>query len=170
MKKVLFALLTFAIGSTALLTRNTAYARGDLVTMSGSFAPGTIIVRTNERRLYYVTAVGQAIRYPVGVGRAGKQWAGTSHITGKYTYPAWSPPAEVRHDKPNLPQVISGGSSGNPMGVAAMTLARGEYAIHGTNQPSSIGRFVSYGCIRMFNEDIEDLYGRVSVGTRVVVQ
>ena len=170
MKKVLFALLTLAIGSTALLTRNTAYARGDLVTMNGSFAPGTVIVRTNERRLYYVTAVGQAIRYPVGVGRAGKQWAGTSYVTGKCTYPAWSPLAEIRHDKPNLPQVIPGGSPGNPMGVAAMTLARGEYAIHGTNRPSSIGHFVSYGCIRMFNEDIEDLYGRISVGTRVVVQ
>jgi lipoprotein-anchoring transpeptidase ErfK/SrfK len=104
-KRVLFALLTFAIGSTALLTRNTAYARGDLVTMNGSFAPGTMIVRTNERRLYYVMAVGQAIRY-LGVARAGKQWAGTSYVTGKCTYPAWSPLAEIRHDKPNLPQVI----------------------------------------------------------------
>jgi lipoprotein-anchoring transpeptidase ErfK/SrfK len=169
-KKVLFALLTFAIGATALPTGNTAYARGDVVTMNGSVAPGTIIVRTNVRRLYYVTAAGQAIRYLVGVGRAGRQWAGRSYITGKYTYPAWSPPAAVRHDKPNLPNVIPGGSTGNPMGVAAMTLAGGEYAIHGTNQPSSIGHFVSYGCIRMFNEDVEDLYGRVSVGTRVVVQ
>jgi len=111
-----------------------------------------------------------AVTYPVGVGRAGRQWAGMSYVTGKYSYPAWSPPAAVRHDKPNLPNVIPGGSAGNPMGVAAMTLAGGEYAIHGTNQPSSIGHFVSYGCIRMFNEDIEDLYGRVSVGTRVVVQ
>ena len=172
MKKViLFSLLVASVGATAALTMgNPAHARGDLVTMTRSFAPGTIIVRTNERRLYYVTGVGQAIRYPVGVGRAGRQWAGTSYITGKYTYPAWSPPAEVRHDKPNLPHVIPGGSPGNPMGVAAMTLARGEYAIHGTNQPSSIGHFVSYGCIRMFNEDIEDLYSRVTVGTRVVVE
>jgi lipoprotein-anchoring transpeptidase ErfK/SrfK len=169
-KRVLFVLLTFVSGAATLPVANTAYARGDVVTMTGSFAPGTIIVRTNERRLYYVTAARLAIRYPVGVGRAGKQWAGTSYITGKYTHPAWSPPAEVRHDKPNLPQIIPGGSPGNPMGVAAMTLARGEYAIHGTNQPSSIGHFVSYGCIRMFNEDIEDLYGRVSVGTPVVVR
>jgi lipoprotein-anchoring transpeptidase ErfK/SrfK len=76
----------------------------------------------------------------------------------------------VRRDKPNLPPIIPGGSPHNPMGVAAMTLSGGEYAIHGTNQPSSIGRFVSYGCIRMFNEDIQDLYQRVSVGTQVIVQ
>jgi lipoprotein-anchoring transpeptidase ErfK/SrfK len=168
-KKVLFALLTFAIGATALPTGNTAYARGDVVTMNGSVAPGTIIVRTNVRRLYYVTAAGQAIRYLVGVGRAGRQWAGRSYITGKYTYPAWSPPAAVRHDKPNLPNVIPGGSTGNPMGVAAMTLAGGEYAIHGTNVPNSIGGFVSYGCIRMYNQDVVDLYSRVSVGTTVAV-
>jgi lipoprotein-anchoring transpeptidase ErfK/SrfK len=91
-------------------------------------------------------------------------------ISGKYQRPAWSPPAEVRRDKPHLPDVIAGGSPHNPMGVAAMTLAGGEYAIHGTNQPSSIGHFVSYGCIRMFNEDITDLYGRVGIGTTVVVQ
>jgi lipoprotein-anchoring transpeptidase ErfK/SrfK len=87
-----------------------------------------------------------------------------------YIRPAWSPPAAVRLDHPNLPKVIAGGSPRNPMGVAAMSLAGGEYAIHGTNQPSSIGHFVSYGCIRMFNEDITDLYGRVYVGTQVVVQ
>jgi lipoprotein-anchoring transpeptidase ErfK/SrfK len=170
-KKITFALLVSSvISAAALATGNTVCAQGDVVSMKETFVPGTIVVRTNERRLYYVTGVGQAISYPVGVGRAGKQWAGTSHITGKYIHPAWSPPAEVRRDKPNLPPVIAGGSPGNPMGVAAMTIAGGEYAIHGTNQPSSIGHFVSYGCIRMFNEDIKDLYDRVSVGTRVVVQ
>jgi lipoprotein-anchoring transpeptidase ErfK/SrfK len=100
--------------------------------MKEAVTPGTIIVRTQERRLYYVTGAGQAISYPVGVGRVGKQWSGTSYISGKYTHPAWSPPAEVRRDKPHLPQVIPGGSPGNPMGVAAMTLSGGEYAIHGT--------------------------------------
>jgi lipoprotein-anchoring transpeptidase ErfK/SrfK len=169
-KGILFALLVSTVGATDLATGNAAHAQGDVVTMKETVRPGTIIVRTNERRLYYVTGVGQAIRYPVGVGRAGKEWAGASYITGKYSHPAWSPPAEVRRDKPNLPQVIAGGSSGNPMGVAAMTLAGGQYAIHGTNQPSSIGHFVSYGCIRMFNEDIKDLYDRVTVGTRVVVE
>jgi lipoprotein-anchoring transpeptidase ErfK/SrfK len=169
-KKILFVFLVSTVGATGLATGNAAHAQGDAVMMKESISPGTIIVRTKERRLYYVTGAGQAISYPVGVGRAGKQWAGTSYISGKYSHPAWSPPAEVRRDKPYLPQVIAGGSPGNPMGVAAMTLAGGEYAIHGTNQPSSIGHFVSYGCIRMFNEDIKDLYDRVDVGTRVIVE
>jgi lipoprotein-anchoring transpeptidase ErfK/SrfK len=169
-KKTLFVLLGAAVGVAGLASLDTAYARGDMVTMKEAVTPGTIIVRTKERRLYYITGAGQAISYPVGVGKIGKQWSGTSYISGKYTQPAWSPPTEVRHDKPYLPQVIPGGSPGNPMGVAAMTLGGGEYAIHGTNQPNSIGHFVSYGCIRMFNEDIKDLFGRVSVGTRVVVE
>jgi lipoprotein-anchoring transpeptidase ErfK/SrfK len=128
------------------------------------------VVRTSERRLYLVTGEGHAIRYPVGVGRLGKQWSGTSYINGKYRSPAWSPPAEIRHDKPGMPLVIPGGSPRNPMGVAAMTLADGEYAIHGTNAPGSIGGFVSYGCIRMYNQDILDLYERVGVGTKVIVK
>ncbi len=132
-------------------------------------APGTIVVKTSERRLYFVFGNGQAIRYPVGVGRAGKQWTGQSYIDGKYVRPDWSPPAEVRRDKPSLPDVIPGESPRNPMGAAAMTLSGGEYAIHGTNAPDSIGRFVSYGCIRMYNQDIVDLFDRVNVGTPVVV-
>jgi lipoprotein-anchoring transpeptidase ErfK/SrfK len=134
----------------------------------GGYSPGTIVVKTNER-LYYVVDGGHAIRYPVGVGRAGKQWSGNSRIDGKYLQPAWSPPADVKRDKPSLPDVIPGGSPRNPMGVAAMTLSGGEYAIHGTNAPGSIGGFVSYGCIRMHNADITDLFARVSVGTSVVV-
>jgi lipoprotein-anchoring transpeptidase ErfK/SrfK len=169
-KKILCALLLSTAGAAGFASVDAAHAGGDVVAMKEAAAPGTIIVRTKERRLYYVTGSGQAISYPVGVGRVGKQWAGTSYISGKYTHPAWSPPAEVRRDKPYLPQVIPGGSPGNPMGVAAMTLGGGEYAIHGTNQPGSIGHFVSYGCIRMLNEDIQDLYSRVSVGTRVVVE
>jgi lipoprotein-anchoring transpeptidase ErfK/SrfK len=163
------AALTAIVCAFALAPR-AAQARGETVTVKGSYMPGTIVVRTGERHLYYFTGYGQAIRYPVGVGRAGKQWSGTSYINGKYIRPDWSPPAEVRHDHPGLPTVIKGGSPRNPMGVAAMSLAGGEYAIHGTNQPGSIGHFVSYGCIRMYNEDIKDLYDRVSVGTRVVVQ
>jgi len=128
------------------------------------------VIHTAERRLYLVAGNGYAVRYPVGVGRAGKQWAGVSQIDGKYLSPAWSPPAEIKRDKPSLPNVIPGGSPHNPMGVAAMTLSGGgEYAIHGTNQPGLIGGFVSHGCIRMLNGDITDLYGRVSVGTTVVV-
>lgn len=132
-------------------------------------SPGTIVVRTSERRLYFVIAEGRAIRYPVGVGRVGKQWAGTSYVDGKYIRPAWSPPDEIRRDKPSIPAVIPGGAPNNPMGAAALTLAHGEYAIHGTNRPATVGGFVSYGCIRMYNQDITDLLGRVSVGTFVVV-
>jgi lipoprotein-anchoring transpeptidase ErfK/SrfK len=146
-----------------------ARAGHETVNAAGSYSAGTIVIHTRERRLYYYVGGGRALRYPVGVGRAGKQWSGTSYISGKYLNPAWSPPEEVRHDKPHLPDVVPGGSPHNPMGVAAMTLAGGEYAIHGTNRPSSIGGFVSYGCIRMFNDDITDLYRRVDTNTMVVV-
>jgi lipoprotein-anchoring transpeptidase ErfK/SrfK len=145
-----------------------ARANGDVVAFGG-YASGTIVVKTNERRLYLVVDAQHAIRYPVGVGKAGKQWQGTSRIDGKYVRPAWSPPAEVKRDMPSLPDVIPGGTPQNPMGVAAMTLAGTEYAIHGTNMPGSIGRFVSYGCIRMYNQDVTDLFDRVGVGTTVVV-
>jgi lipoprotein-anchoring transpeptidase ErfK/SrfK len=135
----------------------------------GAFSVGTIVIKTSERRLYYIVDQGKAIRYPVGVGRFGKQWTGSSFITGKYLRPAWSPPAEVKRDKPRIPDLIQGGSPRNPMGAAAMTLSGGEYAIHGTNMPGSVGGFVSYGCIRMYNADVVDLFNRVGVGTRVMV-
>jgi lipoprotein-anchoring transpeptidase ErfK/SrfK len=151
------------------VTSQPAQARGDVVAFGGGYSAGTIVVRTNERRLYFVMGDGRAIRYPVGVGKAGKQWAGTSRIDGKYVKPAWSPPADVKRDNPKLPDVIPGGSPRNPMGVAAMTLSGGEYAIHGTNVPGSVGGFVSYGCIRMYNADITDLFDRVNVGATVVV-
>src|SRR3954447_16287402 len=153
----------------ALLTISAADAGPQLVGIHNEYSPGTIVVKTGERRLYLILDEGHAMRYPVGVGKSGKQWAGETRIDGKYRNPAWAPPADVRHDKPDLPDVIAGGSPRNPMGVAAMTLAGGEYAIHGTNVPGSVGGFVSYGCIRMFNDDITDLYRRVSVGTTVVV-
>ena len=162
------AVLAATIGA-GLLMSTTAEARPDMVGFHGDYSPGTIVVKTNERRLYLVLDEGHAVRYPVGVGKAGKQWAGVTRIDGKYRNPAWSPPAEVKHDKPSIPNVIPGGSPQNPMGVAAMTLAGGEYAIHGTNVPGSVGGFVSYGCIRMLNPDITDLYQRVPVGTPVVV-
>jgi lipoprotein-anchoring transpeptidase ErfK/SrfK len=142
---------------------------GKIVGFSGTYSSGTVVVKTNERALYYVLGNGKAVRYPVGVGRAGKQWSGTAYINGMQLKPAWSPPADIRRDKPSLPAVIPGGAPSNPMGAAAMTLSGGEYAIHGTNNPGSIGGFVSYGCIRMYNADILDLYNRVGWGTTVVV-
>jgi lipoprotein-anchoring transpeptidase ErfK/SrfK len=161
--------LVATIGAGVLMS-GTAEAQPEVVAMHEAYAPGTIVVRTGERRLYLVIDSDHAMRYPVGVGKAGKQWSGTAEIEGKYREPAWSPPADVKHDHPSIPDVIPGGSPQNPMGVAAMTLSGGgEYAIHGTNVPNSIGHYVSYGCIRMLNPDISDLYQRVSVGTPVVV-
>ena len=143
-------------------------AARETVAASG-YAPGTIVIHTRERRLYYYLGGGKALRYPVGVGRAGMQWSGTAFVNGKYLNPAWAPPADIRREAPDLPAVIPGGSPHNPMGVAALTLSGGEYAIHGTNRPESIGGFVSHGCIRMYNEDITDLYNRVGYNTPVVV-
>jgi len=155
--------------STIVTTVTPASARGEIVPFRGDVSAGTIVVRTSQRRLYLVLGEGRALSYPVGVGRAGRQWAGRAVIDGKHVRPAWGPPAEIAREHPNLPRVIPGGAPNNPMGVAALTLSGGEYAIHGTNNPRSIGGFVSYGCIRMYNQDITDLFDRVSVGTPVVV-
>ncbi len=151
----------------ALLAPTASNAR-ELVNFSG-YSVGTIVVKTTERQLYYVVGDGKALRYPVGVGRAGMAWAGTTFIDGKYIKPGWSAPESIRKDYARLPAVVPGGSPSNPMGAAAMTLAGGEYAIHGTNNPGSVGHFVSHGCIRMYNSDIMDLFNRVGFGTRVVV-
>jgi lipoprotein-anchoring transpeptidase ErfK/SrfK len=164
----LAGILSVAIVVAAGIAAQPAAAREVVAFKEGS--AGSIIIKTNERRLYYVIGDGHAIRYPVGVGKAGKRWSGKTYIDGKYRRPAWSPPKEVKRDKPSLPDLIPGGSPRNPMGEAAMTLSGGEYAIHGTNMPNSVGGFVSYGCIRMYNADILDLFARVSVGTTVLVQ
>ena len=161
--------LALACAAAAWLDAAPAAARDIVNFRDTNISAGTVVVRTNERRLYFVLGDGKAIVYPVGVGMWSKQWSGTTRIDGKYLKPAWSPPKEVKRDKPSLPDVIPGGTPQNPMGAAALTLAGGEYAIHGTNMPGSVGGFVSYGCIRMFNQDIVDLYSRVSVGTTVMV-
>lgn len=166
LRKLAVTVAALAFGS---VFTTVAIARPDLVMSPAGYSAGSIVVKTSERRLYLVLGEGHAVRYPVGVGKPGKQWAGATRIDGKYRNPAWSPPAEVKRDKPSIPNVIEGGSPHNPMGVAAMTLAGGEYAIHGTNVPNSIGGYVSYGCIRMYNQDISDLFERVSIGTPVYV-
>ena len=153
----------------ALLAPAAASAR-EIVRFNENYSAGTIVIKTNERRLYYVLGGGQAIRYPVGVGRRGMAWTGSAFIDGKYIKPGWSAPESIRKDYARLPAVVPGGSPSNPMGAAAMTLSGGgEYAIHGTNNPGSVGGFVSHGCIRMYNADIMDLYNRASYGTPVVV-
>jgi lipoprotein-anchoring transpeptidase ErfK/SrfK len=156
------------IAKPQAVKRDIKHAR-ETVRLNG-YSAGTIVIKTNERHLYYVTGEGQAIRYRVGVGKAGMAWTGQSSIDGKYISPAWQAPDSIRKDYSRLPPVIPGGSPSNPMGAAALTLSGGgQYAIHGTNNPGSIGGFVSHGCIRMYNQDIMDLYARVSVGTKVVV-
>jgi len=131
--------------------------------------PGTIIVHTSERFLYLVQGNGRAIRYGVRVGREGFQWQGLLKITRKAEWPDWTPPPEMIQRQPYLPRFMAGGP-GNPLGARAMYLGTTVYRIHGTNQPDTIGKAVSSGCFGMVNADIIDLYGRVPVGTKVVVK
>ena len=145
-----------------LFATSPAFARGDVVAFRSAYRPGTIIVATGQRQLFYVVDRERAVRYPVGVGRAGMAWHGTAYVAAKHIRPAW---ARIPGRTPTYP----GGSPNNPMGAAAMGLDRGNYAIHGTNDPSSIGGFVSHGCIRMYNDDIMDLYRRTPLGTQVHV-
>jgi lipoprotein-anchoring transpeptidase ErfK/SrfK len=129
---------------------------------------GTIIIDTPHTYLYLVLSRGSALRYGVGVGREGFTWAGTQRIARMVEWPDWHPPSEMIDRQPYLPRFMAGGP-GNPLGARALHLGNTLYRIHGTNQPSTIGQFVSSGCIRLLNEDIEDLYNRVTLGTRVVV-
>ena len=139
----------------------------ELVPFRGGYRPGTIVVKTNARELYYVLGRGRAIRYPVGVGKAGMAWHGRASVAEKYLRPAWRAPPSIAGGR--YGPIIPGGSPRNPMGAAVLGLDHGNYAIHGTNNPGSVGRFVSHGCIRMHNSDVMDLYRRVHVGTDVIV-
>lgn len=129
---------------------------------------GTIIIDTPHTHLYLVLGGGKALRYGVGVGREGFTWTGTERISRMSEWPDWHPPKEMIERQPYLPRFMAGGD-GNPLGARALYLGNTVYRIHGTNQPSTIGHFVSSGCIRLTNEDVADLYSRVNVGTRVVV-
>ena len=139
-----------------------------VVSWNGSEAPGSIIVSTQERRLYYVMGDGKAMRYGVGVGRPGFEWAGAKTITNKREWPDWTPPPEMLRRRPDLPRHMVGGPD-NPLGARAMYLGSSLYRIHGSNEPDTIGQAVSSGCIRMTNDDVMDLYTRVKVGTNVTV-
>jgi lipoprotein-anchoring transpeptidase ErfK/SrfK len=142
----------------------------EFVAFPQTYPAGTIIIKQSERRLYFTTGSGTAVRYPIAIGRAGKAWRGETFVDGKFVSPAWSAPAVVLRDHPALSRVIPGGSPRNPMGAAAITLNLSEVAIHGTtaSMRRSVGTAASYGCIRMYNEDVVDLYHRVEVGTPVV--
>ncbi len=130
--------------------------------------PGTIIVNTRERRLYYVLGDGRAIRYGIGVGRDGFTWGGVHTVTAKREWPSWTPPAQMLKRRPDLPRFMAGGPD-NPLGARAMYLGSTLYRIHGSNEPETIGQAVSSGCFRMTNNDVVDLYDRVRVGAKVVV-
>jgi lipoprotein-anchoring transpeptidase ErfK/SrfK len=132
-------------------------------------APGTIVIDTSHRFLYLLQANNTALRYGIGVGRDGFQWNGLLKITRKSEWPDWTPPPEMIERQPYLPRFMAGGP-GNPMGARALYLGNTVYRIHGTNAPETIGHAVSSGCFRLVNEQIEDLYDRVPVGTKVIVQ
>src|SRR5215813_13570517 len=131
--------------------------------------PGTVVVYTSQRFLYVVQGNNRALRYGIGVGREGFQWAGLLNITRKAEWPDWVPPPEMISRQPYLPRFMAGGP-GNPLGARALYLGSTVYRIHGTNQPQTIGSAVSSGCFRLVNNDVIDLYDRVPVGTKVVVR
>ena len=145
-----------------------AHLRRQEVSFATKEPAGTIVVDTANTHLYYVLGGGRAIRYGVRVGRDGFTWTGVQKITRKAEWPDWHPPTEMIERQPYLPRFMAGGP-GNPLGARAMYLGSTIYRIHGTNQPSTIGKFVSSGCIGMLNEDVSDLFERAKVGTRVVV-
>jgi lipoprotein-anchoring transpeptidase ErfK/SrfK len=187
--KTLIALAAIGLGATAAAAEETAaeffsasFNNGGgftgralqssiprkVVQFTQSYAPGTIVVSTKERRLYYVMADGRAMRYGVGVGRPGFQWGGVKSVTRKAEWPGWTPPPQMLKRRPDLPRHMKGGPD-NPLGARALYLGSSLYRIHGSNEPETIGEAVSSGCIRMTNEDVTDLYQRVRVGSRVVV-
>ncbi len=141
-----------------------------VVDYPADYPAGTIVIQQSQRRLYLILGHGTAISYPVAIGKPGKAWTGWAMVKAKYVNPAWAAPDSVRKDNPDLPKVIAGGAPRNPMGMRALALDLDEIAIHGTamSMRASIGSAASYGCIRMLNEHIVDLYDRVQVGTKVV--
>lgn len=152
----------------ALIWAGNAAAAGHPVSWVGDQEPGTIIIQTEQRRLYLITAPGEARSYPVAVGREGMQWFGTTSVTRKAKDPDWRPTPDMRKANPKLPEVVKGGP-GNPLGARALYLAQGYLRIHGNNDNNSIGRSASHGCYRMYNEDVIELYELVQPGAEVIV-
>jgi len=163
---------TYSQGSPAEATDEDAVLpdrlRRQIVSFDRNEPAGTIVIDTANTYLYYVLGNGRAMLYGVGVGREGFTWSGVQSISRKAEWPDWHPPAEMIARQPYLPRFVAGGP-GNPLGARAMYLGSSEYRIHGTNDPTTIGKFVSSGCIRLTNEDVSDLFSRVSVGAKVVV-
>ncbi|MEF3367183.1 L,D-transpeptidase [Methylocystis sp. 9N] len=163
--------IAFAAAVIAAASAPQVAAAREFVHYHSELTPGSIVVSEHERKLYLIVDHDDAIAYKVAVPKAGKEWTGVVQVNAKYVAPDWTPPEDVKHDHPELPEVIPGGAPNNPMGARAMTLSEGQVAIHGTTDKmrKSIGSAASYGCIRMLNEDIVDLYDRVPVGATVVM-
>ncbi|WP_069437171.1 L,D-transpeptidase [Methyloceanibacter methanicus] len=140
-----------------------------LVSFPPGYEPGTIYVQFSRARLYYVLSNGRAISYPIATPKGEARWSGETRVSAKKVNPGWTPTAEMRRENPDLPAYVPGGHPQNPLGVRALYLGKSLYRIHGTDAPWSVGQSVSHGCIRMFNQDVADLYQRVPIGTRVVV-
>jgi len=141
----------------------------EIVNEPGRHAAGTIIIKTGERRLYFVLGDGKAVRYGIGVGREGSAWSGVSTVSAKREWPDWTPTPEIIKRIPNVPRHMAGGPD-NPLGARALYLGSTLYRIHGTNEPWRIGGAASAGCIRMVNDDVIDLYNRAKIGATVIVQ
>jgi lipoprotein-anchoring transpeptidase ErfK/SrfK len=141
----------------------------EVVSFPGSVQPGQIIVSFGDRKLYWVHRRGEAISYPIAVPREQSRWQGMTTVSDKRVNPGWTPTAEMRRENPRLPVHLPGGHPLNPLGVRALYLGASMYRIHGTDAPWTIGTAVSKGCIRMYNEDVLDLYPRVPIGTKVTV-
>lgn len=141
----------------------------EIVNFTEKHAPGTIVISTRQRRLYYVLGGGKALRYAIAVGKEGYAWAGTSTVSSKKEWPGWTPTADMRKRNPSLPVHMKGGKD-NPLGARALYLGKTLYRIHGTNEPWYMGTARSSGCIRMTNEDVIDLYNRTRIGATVIVR
>ena len=157
-------LLAFLLAAFAL----PAAARPTQGSVSGKYAVGSIIIKTTERKLLFIKGQNDIVTYKIAVGRQGREWTGSTSISRKVLNPAWAPPPNIRRDNPRLPALVKAGPN-NPLGVAVLVLGDGTYGIHGTNRPETIGTYSSYGCFRMYNKDILDLFGRVDIGTAVTV-
>jgi lipoprotein-anchoring transpeptidase ErfK/SrfK len=156
-------------GGPNFFARPTSPIPRTIVNFGGHYAPGTIVVNTAERRLYLVLPNGQALRYGIGVGRDGFRWSGVHRVSAKKEWPSWTPPSQMLARRPDLPRYMRGGID-NPLGARAIYLGSTLYRIHGSNEPETIGQAVSSGCFRMTNDDVTDLYNRVSVGATVIVK
>jgi lipoprotein-anchoring transpeptidase ErfK/SrfK len=153
---------------TAQVEAQPAFKRGKIVSFASDKKPGSIIINTKTNQLYYVLGMDRAVMYRVATAKKGFEWSGTHKVSSKTQWPDWRPPVQMRERRPDLPAYMAGGPK-NPLGARAIYLGSSIYRIHGTNEPKSIGKAASSGCIRMLNEDVSELYKFVKMGTEVTV-